>query len=85
MYAYESVDHPGNFLIMSTQGSFSVGDPIGNIHEFTLNEATAEHITLSADVGGSTCYMAFGLQGYQVANPCALSTNELEQAKLRYV
>ena len=61
-----------------------MGDPVGNIHEFTLNEATAEHITLSAEVGDTTCYMAFGLQGQQVTNPCTLSTDELEQAKLRY-
>ena len=82
-FVYESVQYPNNYLIVDSQGSFSLGSMDGNIHQFKHKILGAFYIGLYADVPGQAyrCYLAFDTNGNQVSNPCS-STLDLELAKL---
>ena len=82
-YTYESVAHPGNYLIVNSQGSFSLGSKDGNIHHFKHAILGAIYTGVFADVPGQAhrCYLAFDINGNQVSNPCAANL-DIELAKL---
>ena len=82
LFKYESVTDAGKYLIMSNTGSFSVGSTSEGKYLLTRT-AVGDFFKLSADVSGTTCYLAFDEDGYQVQNPCSLSNSDQEKAKLR--
>ena len=67
-FTYESAADAGKYLIMSNQGSFSVGSTSEGIYEFTKT-AVGDFFKLSADVSGTTCYLAFDEDENQLSNP----------------
>ena len=82
LFKYESVDVSGKYLIMNNQGVFSIGSTSKGEYLFTRT-AVGDFFKLSADVSNTTCYLAFNEDGYQLPNPCSLSSGDEEKAKLK--
>ena len=82
LFKYESVTDAGKYLIMDNMGSFSMGSTSEGEYLFTRT-ALGDFFKLSADVSGTTCYLALDEDGYQLQNPCSLSSSDQEKAKLR--
>ena len=80
LYTYQSVKYPGNYLMVDSQGSFSLGT---EEQQFKNEVLGTNLIGVYADVTGQTnpCYLAFDANGNQVSNPCAADIDK-EKAKL---
>ena len=86
LLAFESVQYSGDFLIMNDNGTLTLGNPKGKIHEFTLATIGSDrNVYLNATLpSGANCYVAFDSQGSPLANRCwPLDANGQEDAKLR--
>ena len=82
LYTYESVKYPGNYLMVDSQGSFSLGSKKQQLKNEVLG---ANFVGVYADVyihdQTHRCYLAFDKYGNQVSNPCAADLDK-ELAKL---
>ena len=85
--SFESVDLPGNYLLMSAEGTLSLGVPNEPTfkHRYTRTIAGPHHDYFTAVTSsGSRCYIAFDWQGAQLASPCdPLSAVDEENAKIQ--
>ena len=82
LFKYESVDVSGKYLVMNNQGLFFIGSTSEGQYLFTRT-AVGDFFKLSADVSGTTCYLAFDEDGHQLPNPCSLTSSDHEKAKLK--
>ena len=84
---FESVDYPGEFLLMDAAGALSLGVPNEPTfkHRYTRTAADGVNNYFTAVTSsGSKCYIAFHWTGAQLASPChPLSGVDEQHAKLQ--
>ena len=84
--SFESVDLPGNYLLMNAGGTLSLGVPneLTFKHRYTSTAAGFYSYFTAVTSSGSRCYIAFDWQGAQLASPCdPLSDVDQENAKIQ--
>ena len=84
--AFQSANY-GEYLIMHGNGTLSLGNPKGNIYEFTqipAGKSERNSYLYATMPSGVNCYISFDTNGSPLASQCdPLSSQGLENAKLQ--